>query len=825
MLPFWLAVTSAFPFGPPAPPPELVAVRAPEPVLVDGRLDDGAWRAAPPSDAFTQQYPDEAAPPTERTEVRVLYDDEALYVGVRCVQRSVPVVARVTRRDRVVGADRITLDVSSRADRASAFHFGVSAAGVLDDGVYFNDNEYSADWDENWEAATSVDADGWTAEIRIPFRILRFDPPDLAPEHRWGIQIQRYLHLRREWDLWSFRPRSSAAFVSTFGVLTGLTGIRPARPLELRPFALLQLRHGDAAAPQPGGDLDVSAGLDLKAHPTQGTTLDGTVNPDFGQVEADQVVLNLTNYEVFYPEKRPFFLEGVDTFAAPRAVLYTRRIGRRPPDPPVDTAAGETVVESTVPSRIWGAVKLVGAATPRTTIGALSAFTGENRAVVMGPGPGATREARLAEPAALANALRVRRRFGATTDLGVLATALSRFPPAGARGAFPDAYAAAVDGRWRSPSNDYVVSGQLVGTLLAGGLPRPHRDGISVQPGHPAFGGTFTAAKPGGRRWLGTITHSFSGRQLDYNDLGYLERKNDLLFYADLSYRTVEPWWRTLDTRTTLAVSHRQTFDGLRLEDNLRLGTGGTFSNFWAASATTYARAPRFDDLEAGDGTALERAGLIGGELWAGSDPRRAATGAAWVQVHLLENGRQIQGSASVTVRPLSRLEVELAPAALHADGEPRFVAKPDAAVPVYLFGRLRAQNLGLTLRATVGLRPSLTLQLYSQLFVATRRYTAPSAADTAGVFRARVSLDDLVPLASFPAGIADSQQQVALNVNAVLRWEYRLGSVLTLVYTRAQSPDVTVAPGTAPRLDLGPLGGNRAAVDAVMLKLSYWWG
>jgi hypothetical protein len=827
--------------------PTLTAARAPTAIVLDGKLGDSAWATAVPSDAFTQQYPNEGSAPSERTVVRVLYDDRSLYIGIDCAQRLTPIVARLTRRDRVAPADRVTVDISSRADRVTAFHFGVSAAGVLDDGIYFNDASYSADWDENWEAATWIGPDGWSAEIRIPFRILRFDA---AQTERWGLQVQRYIELRHEWDLWAWRPRSAAGVVSTFGVLEGMAGIRPPRAVELRFGEVLKLQFRDIEARgdfAKARDWAWSFELGAKTHPTQATTLDLTVNPDFGQVEADQVVLNLSNYEVFYPEKRPFFLEGLDTLSTPRSVMYTRRIGARPPDPLVDStvvgpAPNETLIDSVGPSRIWAAGKLVGAVSPRTSVVLLSALTGENTGLVRRTGIADVE--RVADPATLYNVLRLRRHFGLEGDVGLLATATNRFenpatyPLVGHRcpsrvnaldpvvAARPDlaarctsdAYVAAVDGRWRSPAADYVIGGQIVASMLAAGPARPQRDGIAVEPGRPALGETITAAKQGGPHWLATLSETLSGRQLEYNDLGYLDRKNDSFTYADLTYRTLDPRWRTTDTSTTLALTHRQTLDGIRLEDNLRLSTLVTFTNFWASSLTLYYRAAHFDDRETGDGTALERAALGGVELWVGSDSRRLVTGAFWAQFWRLADGVQVQGSASLLMRPLSRLDLELAPSALYTDGEPRFIEK-DA--NLYRFGKLRASNLSVTLRATVGLLPTLTLQLYSQLFLATKRFSSPSQFDPRGAFRARVRIADLQPS---PWPVPNTEQAV-LNVNVVLRWEYRLGSIIYLVYTRAQSPDLTLMRNEMPRLDPGSLFGNRGSTDVLMLKVSYWFG
>jgi len=806
--------------------PHLTAARAPAAVTLDGRLDDLAWAAAPVSDVFTQQYPRDGVAPTHRTEVRVLYDDRALFVGIRCFQPPESVVAPLTRRDRVVPGDRVTVDIGSRADRLNAFHFGVNAAGVLEDGLYFDDSSYSADWDENWEARTSVDASGWSAEIRLPLRILRFDS---APTQSWGLQVQRYTEATHEWDQWAYRARRVGGYVSSFGVLAGLEGLSPPLPFELRGTALGRYRHRDAdvlpSPSAPGQDWTAAVGLDAKTHPTQGTTLDLTLNPDFGQVEADQAVLNLSNYEIFYPEKRPFFLEGIDTFSTPRTVLYTRRIGARPETPTL--TSDQRMVDQIEPSRIWGAAKLVGAANRRTSLGLLTALTGRNVADIEskdanGAAVPGSRISRDVDPWALFNVFRLRRQWGTGGDLGLLATAVNRFERAGQPRLTNDAYTAALDGHWHSPSANYLVSAQAMAAMLSGGPGRTAPDGITTQPGHPSSGATLTLAKQGGH-WLANTIQSFSGRQLDYNDVGYLDRKNDYNGYADVSYRTFEPWHGTTDTSTTLAVAHRQSLKGLSFGDNLRLQSAATFQNFWAVSASLYYHTAFFDDRETKTGTALERAALVGAELWVGADSRRRVTGALWLQVKSLANGVQLQFNVSLVARPTRRLELEFNPGVEYASGEPRFIVAEEN---TYWFGRLRAANVGAVVRGTVGLLPTLTFQLYSQIFLASKHLSSFSTA-TGGGEGSSIRLTDLVPTGGGPPMTKPDPDSLTavFNVNAVLRWEYRLGSVVYLVYTRAQSPSLEVKWPAVPGLDAGSLGGNRGSVDAVLLKASYWWG
>jgi hypothetical protein len=312
-----------------ASPPHLRATPTQRAPVVDGRLDDEVWKQAEATDAYTQKFPNEGEPPSDPTVVRILYDHDSLYIGVECRQMHSPLVQRLTRRGRKVESDWVSVGVRTRGDGKSAFEFIVNASGVLVDGLRFNDTDYAGDWDENWEAFTAVTPTGWSAEIRIPLHILRF--PSRA-EQSWDLQFRRYISERQETDEWAFIPRDAGGEVSHYGKLDNLIGLEASSPLELRPFVLGRYRRRDAATDSlaSGTDLSASIGLDLKWHPTYDLTLDATFHPDFAQVEADQLVLNLTKFETYYPEKRPFFLEAMDVFTTPIQLVYTRRIGRVP---------------------------------------------------------------------------------------------------------------------------------------------------------------------------------------------------------------------------------------------------------------------------------------------------------------------------------------------------------------------------------------------------------------------------------------------------------------------------------------------------------------
>jgi hypothetical protein len=827
------------------PLPHVRAVRVTESPKLDGTLDDPAWQSALPMDSFVQKFPHEGTPPSEPTTIRVVYDRDAVWVGVDCRQRTAPIIGRLTRRDRPIEADSITIDFDSRRAGTSAFEFAVNAAGVLSDSIRFNDTDSSSDWDENWDARVARRSDGWSAEFRIPLRILRFDS---LPQQSWGFQARRYISARQETDEWAFIPRTAAGEVSHYGKLDGLEALKPPGPFELRPFVLGRVRRRDAVSGTlaNGWDASGSAGLDVKWHVTQNLTLDATFNPDFGQVEADQVVLNLTTYEVFFPENRPFFLEGVDIFSTPLTLLYTRRIGLAPDAPGLCTDApyNDQLSDLPSPSTIYGAAKLVGVVGEKLTVGVLSALTARNDVDVQ---EGDVHVRRLAEPMSLFNVLRLRYAAGRNLDIGVMATATNRFEPTGlyplqpngmpqyalcpdgsfvgaSDRCFHDSYVGGPDIRWRSPSGDYVLNAQTIISGVVNGPPRQFLDGNRVKSGDVGWGGFFDLQKQGGKHWLFEAEYDVASRQLDYNDLGFMTRQN--LHHIDLvgEYRTTAPWGKTLETHWRAELYDRESFSGLNIARGYQLNTDGKLTSFWGWFAELHYREAHFDDREVGDGTALQRAGLIGLELQINTDSRRRVYFELFTQTQpMLTGALHFEAEGKLTIRALPQLDFDLLPTGSYDFGEPRY-AGPGSNPGEQLYGKLTAASAGATLRATYTFTPRLTLQVYAQLFLAYKHY------DQFGLFAAApgqlgpvVRISDLRPTTQIPSVNPDLEEGV-FNFNAVLRWEYRLGSVLYLVYTRSQAPDLTLMTGEFARLDLGALRKGPAA-DVLLLKLTYWWG
>ncbi len=315
------------------------AVRVAAAPAVDGLLDDEVWKTAQPATDFIQRDPDEGMPASERTEIRVLYDDEALYFGAMMYDSKPDrIVARLSRRDNVIETDRASIFLDSFHDRQNGCEFTFNAAGGKIDILLYDDaNKEDVSWDAVWEVQTRILTDGWSAEVRIPFSMLRYRAAaGDSTEQEWGVNFRRRISRKSEQDRWVHTPKSQTGFISHFGHLAGLKGLPASNRFELLPFVLGKLRWQPEKADQERvAGFSGQAGFDLKYSLSNNFLLDATVNPDFAQVEADPAVLNLSTFETFYPEKRPFFIEGTHiirftTFGdeAGPGMFYSRRIGR-----------------------------------------------------------------------------------------------------------------------------------------------------------------------------------------------------------------------------------------------------------------------------------------------------------------------------------------------------------------------------------------------------------------------------------------------------------------------------------------------------------------
>jgi len=794
----------------------VVPVRITSAPLIDGLLDDRTWLTIPVDREFTQSFPRDGDRPTESTGLRVAYDDDSLYIAIDCVQHARR-MARLTRRDRDANDDRISIDLDTAHDRRSAFHFQVSAAGVLADGLRYEDTELNTDWDEIWEGEVAATSNGWSAELRIPLRILRLH--DGVPT--WGFQVRRWIGATGELDTWAYAPRDAGGEVSRYGDLGPFEGLAPRQSLALVPFGLVRTVRTDPSVPSQYGDgVTVAAGLDATWRPRSNLAVSAAVLPDFGQVEADQVVINLTTTEIEFPEKRPFFLQGMDLFQTPIQLLYTRRIGRAAEDPALPD--GVTQLDPVGAAPVLGAAKLVANA-GGVELGALSALTGGVDARV----DGAVGELPAALPASH-HVIRART-SGRGVTLGVLGTAQlqreasARYPMvmngslcfSGAMVGLQtrcghDAYAGGIDAAWRSNDGTWAASGQVAGTRIEGGPPRQLADGTVIEPGDGGIGSELRVGKEGGT-FRGELSYSGYSRRFSIDDLGFLDRANVHRVELDLEGYSAHPHGPMLETRSRIEIFGRRNLDGLVLPSGYQWNLSGTGKALWEAFVELHWRPHFFDDRELGDGRALERSGRLGVEASLRSDPHRAIAAGASVTRRTTHEGSETYVSGSISLHPRDNLEIDLEPDVVVVRGEPRFVDAADPAGP--RFARLAATSVGVTTRGTWTLQRNLTLQIYVQALLATLRFRDALVADPEDRV---IELADLRPGSFDPS--AYDHREGALDATIVGRWEYRPGSTAFLVYSHAQLPSDDGAGLDARALPRGP------AQDVVLLKLSWAW-
>ena len=410
------------------------AVRINEQIQIDGILKESVWKSEGYND-FTQSDPIDGAEPTEKTIVWVAYDDKALYIGARLYDSHPElIVSRLGRRDDFLDSDWFIFAVDPYYDRRSGFQFAVNPAGSIVDWTLYNDEWNDNTWDGVWDWGVNIDDKGWSVEIKIPFNQLRFEKKE---RYIWGVNFVRIIKRKNERDTFVWIPKEDSGYVSHFAKLIGIENINTGRHIEFLPYTVGQATFSPSQPGNPfqtGKDYLGNIGFDLKVGVKSNLTLDVTVNPDFGQVEVDPAVINLTAYETYYQEKRPFFIEGSNIFNAfgkggstmdvninfsSPSFFYSRRIGR----PPQGDVTHDGYVNFPDKTTILGAFKLTGKV-KGWNLGFINALTAREYAEIDSNGERFKEEV---EPFTYYGVLRLQKEFNeGRQGLGFIATSVIR---------------------------------------------------------------------------------------------------------------------------------------------------------------------------------------------------------------------------------------------------------------------------------------------------------------------------------------------------------------------------------------------------------------
>lgn len=828
-------------------------------IRVDGRLDDEAWQKASPITDFIQKEPTEGAAPTDAMDVRIVYDDDVLYVGARMFSKDGRIQAPLGRRDNIDQAEHILVSFDTFLDRRTAFVYGVTAAGVRIDRYHSADQEESFDsgYDPVWRAETNVSGDQWTAELWIPFSQLRFNP---ETELRWGLNLYRFRPTLDEADYWILIPRTVRAWSSRFGDVSGINGVVPPRRIEASPYvAGGSTVNGDRDVRNPfddGRNLEGRVGADIKMGLGPNLTLETSLNPDFGQVEADPAEVNLTAFETRFPEKRPFFVEGAQLFNIGHPnFYYSRRIGARPIGP-----ANGDYVEYPNQNTIIAAAKLTGRLQSKTSLGFIGAVTDDEEARIATTGIADARTVKVS-PHAYHFVGRMLQEFGpSASTAGFIVNYMHRDFEEGSP--LADLYtrnALAVAGntllRFKGGQYEFRASG---GSSVLNGseksverwqrssshyAQRPDRDYSPLDPTKTSMAGwsvQLNFDKTGGRHWLWGGNTKIDSENFEVNDMAQLNGADGMLSNANIRYRETQPgkvfrtYYFQIDAMTDTTL--RQVMQTGRLRGTANV----TWLNYWTSSVQLSR------DLET-TSVSLTRGGpLMGrGPGWTTNinvgnraSSRTRVTGNVYYQTN--DDGldvKRVQGTFSM--RPGPRWQFAVSPYYDRVTEPQQYTStlpngRPETYNTRYVFAFIDRSTMSMEYRLGLTLRPDLNLDVYAEPFAASGHYydygelLEPGSRERLkyGTNGTTLTINpDGSQIATAGGSTIPLRNRdfntLSFRSNVVLRWEWRTGSTLYVVWQQDRAGTevlgTTVNVGDAFRSVTAP-GAN-----IFLIKTSFW--
>jgi hypothetical protein len=819
----------------------VTAVRLASPLVIDGILSEDVWTHGNPVSDFIQRDPVEGAAATEKTEIRLAYDDDALYFAARMYDAHPDsIVAQLERKDNGTSFDFIQLFLDPYRDKRTGYYFALNAAGTLYDGTLFNDSWDSNAWDGIWEGKAHIDSQGWTVEMRIPFSQLRF----FDQAHQvWGVNIKRNIERKHEQDYLVMTPKKESGFVSRFVELTGIENIDSPRRMEVHPYLTAKaeyLKH-DAGDPFRGkGRYLPNLGADLKYGVSSNLTLDGAINPDFGQVEVDPAVVNLSDGETYFNEKRPFFLEGASIFDygqggansnwnfatnAP-SFFYTRRIGRMPQGSVPDDASFEDRPAGT---RILGAAKVTGNVGGDWNIGTVHAVTSREFARIDRSG---VHSDYAVEPLTYYGIARARKELDSSTaSIGMMATVTERnlSDPVLKDQFNSGAVVAGLDGwTYLDKNGVWALQGWSGLSNIAGSRQRMidvqrnsvhyfQRDGVSHlgvdsnATSLSGYAGRFALNKQKGDFLFNSVI-GFVSPGFESNDAGFQWKADYITTHVLGGYKWTETSALFRYAEVDAAYYRTYDFGWNSIDDGYFAYTGSTFLNYYSVNAwlAFNPRETMYKDQTRG-GPMMIRPRWTEANLNLGSD----GTKEVYVSYHI--HGVNIRPSwfynmdGEIRWKVASNLSVSLVPGFSRSHDDVQWIDNvddPQASATYkrrFIFATLDQRTLSSDIRVNWTFTPELSLQVFMQPLISYNAFTRfkelarPESYDFL-VYGEKGSTWDQQRFIADPDGPAGPAAPIeigdkdftykGLRGNIVLRWEYRPGSQIFFVWTQSRNDD-----------------------------------
>ena len=864
--------------------PSITAAYRDGEIDIDGMVDEEAWQKAVPTTRFLQREPVEGAQPEEMTEVRVMYDEGALYVGAIMYDSKPHLIGdQLVRRDQWGQFDYFTFSVDSNGDKRTGYRFQVSAAGVQKDEYLYNDERDDDAWNAVWASAVQRTNQGWSAEMRIPLSQINYNPSD--QEQAWGVNFRRKRLSSNETLDFSIESRIRYGKVSVFGRMHGLNLPNAARRIEMRPYALTSARTAPATAGNPffdGSEMGQRIGLDMRYGLGSAHTLDVTINPDFGQVEVDPAVVNLSAFEVFFRERRPFFVTDAQVFnyrlSGRSSLFYSRRIGRQPRG---GAPSGTDFDDIPTQTKILGAAKLTGRSQSGLSLGALAAVTGQESGQAFTTSSNQFQNFTV-EPRTEYGVLRARQDFrGGASQFGAIATVMHRELPN--TGAFDflssNAFAGGIDfeHNWGGArSRDWSATGYFAGSHTRGSndamiriqrasnhfFHRPDATRFSVDSTATSISGydwRLEVGRQSAKHWTGRIWFAELSPGFEVNDTGFSTSSERIDGGARIQYQEIQPGNIFRNYRfsafTFYNFRHEALDDAFSAHSWSRAYKSGTFSgsadfefnNFWELGFDTRFTPRRISDSMTRGGPLMENPANYSLGMNLRTDRRKTLAFEPRIgYANDAKGGSGWELGVETTYRPSPSWEFEFRPRFNTGRNPAQYVTKTSdigfapTYGPRYIFSDLRRKSFSLETRMNITFSPRLSLQLFAQPLISSGDYLSYKSLTQAGSFNfdvfeegTRTYLDPADPSDRFIDFEGDGTPDFTLSdrnfnirslrMNMVLRWEYRPGSTVFFVWQQSRRDRINTG-----RFRLGQDFGSifdAPAENFFIVKFNYWFG